>query len=95
MSRRLANRLAVVERLEHGEQAGVLLDLAREGVQIPRARMARRAAPPIRQAACAAATAASTSASPGLRHRGQRLAGGGVDHLERSSYSGRAPARRR
>jgi hypothetical protein len=37
---RLADRLAVVERLQHGEQAGVLLHLARERVEVARAAVA-------------------------------------------------------
>ena len=39
---RLADRLAVVDRLQHGEQARVLLDLARQRVEIARADVSRR-----------------------------------------------------
>ena len=42
---RLADRLAVVHRLEHGEQAVVLVDAARHRVQVARAHVAGRRAP--------------------------------------------------
>ena len=42
---RLADRLAVVQRLQHGEQARVLLDLAGNGVEIAGADVARRVFP--------------------------------------------------
>ena len=43
MSRDLADRLAVVERLQHGEEAAVLLDLPGEGVEVAGAGVAARA----------------------------------------------------
>ena len=42
---RLADRLAVVHRLEHGEQPVVLVDAARHRVQVARAHVAGQAAP--------------------------------------------------
>ena len=60
---RLADRLAVVERLEHGEQPAVLLHLPRERVEVPRPRRARRAPTTPGCAARAARTARSTSAA--------------------------------
>ena len=46
---RLADRLAVVERLEHGEEPAVLLDLARDGVEVARAPVPAER-PPVRAA---------------------------------------------
>ena len=43
---RLADRLAVVERLEHREEPAVLLDLARERVEIARPRVPAERPPP-------------------------------------------------
>ncbi len=42
---RLADGLAVVERLQHREQPAVLLDAARDGVQVARPHVPRRGAP--------------------------------------------------
>ena len=64
---RLANRLAVVHALEHGEQPRVLLNAARERVEVPRARVRRRAPSTRAARARAAATAASTSAARAVR----------------------------
>ena len=47
MSRDLADRLAVVQRFEHREEAAVLLDAAGERIQVTRARVAAER-PPLR-----------------------------------------------
>ena len=61
---RLADGLAVVQGLEHGEQAGVLLDVAGQGVEVAGAAVAAQLPPDCDWAARAASTAASTSAAP-------------------------------
>ena len=62
---RLADRLAVVERLEHRELARALLDRARDAEQVLGALAARAGrARPTRRRGARPATAASTSAAP-------------------------------
>ena len=70
---RLADRLAVVERLEHGELAGALLDRARDAEEVLGALAPGQVAPDrLVGRRARRATAASTSAGAGLGDLGQR-----------------------
>ena len=84
----LANRLAVVHRLEHRQPPRVLLHLPRQRIQIPCPLMPAQCLPAGR-ALRAAATAASTSAASPLRNFGKRMPGRWI--VGQSKYS---PARR-
>ena len=79
----LADRLAVVERLHHREQARMLLDQPRQRIEI-RARPCPPAPTTARCAARAAFTAAPTSAAEACATDAEKLAGGGV-HLWKAS----------
>jgi hypothetical protein len=79
---RLADRLAVVERLQHGEQPAVLLHLPGEGVQVPRPRVSADG-PPVRLRRAGRAHRAVHVPRAGLGQPGERLAGGRIEGLER------------
>ena len=72
-----ADRLAVVHRFQHGEQAGVFLDEARQGVEVLRALM-RRQARPFRLGAAGGRDGGVDVLCAALRDLGKALAGGGV-----------------
>ena len=78
---RLADRLAVVERLEHGEQARVLLHLARERVEVARALVAGQAAPG-GEGAPRGLDRRTNLFGRRLRDPRELLAGGGIDAVE-------------
>ena len=84
-----ADRLAVIQRLQHRQQAGVLLDMAGQRVKMPRPVMARQRRPFGPAAARAALTAASTSAAH-LRDAGDDLTRGGF--VTSKGFAGRVKA---
>ena len=82
---RFADRLAVVQRLQHGEEALVLLHLAGERVEIARALMARRAPTRPAKALRAAATARVDVGGGRLAPpASDALAVAGLDDVERA-----------
>jgi len=78
---RLADRLAVVERLQHGQQARVLLDLAGERVEVARAAVATERLPGGQRGAGGAHGAVDVGVAA-LGAQRERGAGGRVDGLE-------------
>ena len=91
----LLDRLAVVDRLQHGQLARALLDGAGDAVQVLGPLRRRPAGPTRAGARRAAATAASTSAGPAVADLGQHLLGGRVDRLERDAVARARRTRRR
>ena len=93
---RLLDRLAAVERLEHGELARALLqDRARCGRGTWRARRGGRRDQPFSKASRAASTASVDVLRPRLRDLGERLLGRGRDGREPVAASAARPPRRR
>ena len=78
---RLANRLAVVDRLEHGEVTRVLLNAARDGVQPARARVIVERLPAGQGRARGGDGRVDIVRAP-LRDARERCARGGVLHLK-------------
>ena len=82
---RLADRLAVVERLEHGELAGAFLQDARDAVEILPALARRHLRPdPVVRAARGLHRAVDVGLA-GLADLGEHLFGRGADRLERTA----------
>ena len=88
---RLADRLAVVDRLEHGEEALALLHVTRERVEMLRALVAgeRR---PFRQRLARRRDRGVDVGGRALRRAGDPLAGRGVEDVEQRAGLGEAAA---
>ena len=84
---RFADRLAVVERFDHGEQAGVALHHARQGVQVAGARMAADGEPVFLGGARGGNCCVNVSLRA-LRDARQRLAGGRFIGVEQRACRG-------
>ena len=87
---RLTNRFAVVETLEHGEQPGVALHLARERVQIAGACVRRQRRPAWGRGSRPRDGGVDVSLAP-LRDAGENRCGRGVDRLEVLSFHRSGP----
>ena len=85
----LADRLAVVHRLEHGEQAGVLLDVAGQGVQVTRPAVAAERPPP-RLGGARRRHRGIDLDGTALGHARQRFAVGGAQGFEELGHRGAA-----
>ena len=85
---RLADRLAVVERLQHRELAGSLLDRARDAEEVLRALAPGQVAPDRLVGGPRRRDRGVDVAGPGLGHVGQRLGRGGVDRGHRLARAG-------
>ena len=85
---RLADRLAVVERLEHRELAGALLDRARDAEEVLRALAPGQVAPDRLVRGPRRRDGGVDVAGPGLGDLGQRLGRRGVDRRHRLARAG-------
>ena len=87
---RLTDRLAIVERLEHGEQAGMALHQAGQGIEIARPLVAAEFGPIIlcRSRGCDSSINIGWS---GLSDVAEPLGIGGIERFEAPALGGRAP----
>src|SRR5579862_3550398 len=84
---RFSNRLAVVHAFEHRQQPGVLLNAARDGVEMASARVRRERLPALERAARGAYRKIDVVARS-VRGARDRLARGRIDDVERLSRLG-------
>jgi len=87
---RLADRLAVVETLEHGEEPRVALDLTSNRVEVASAGMRGEGCPPRSGGACGRDGRVDVSVAA-LRHAREHRGGRGVDRLEVLALGRRHP----